>query len=108
MTFQLILKKGLPYKGSKEIQNYLKTLDGEYVVSILSQNNLTTIKNCRDAYFFKVDLVVQATGDERYDIHERFKTALNIDSTKNFTIVDWKNFIKQFQNYIFEQLDILI
>ena len=33
------------------------------------------------------------------------KSALSI---KKFTIVDWRNFIKKFQNYIFESLDIIV
>lgn len=108
MQFLLSINKGKAIRGSKEIQNYLKTLNGEYLISINEHNNLTTVKQCRDAYFFKVDLVVQSTGSERYNIHNEFKNEAKIVSTKDFTVIDWKNFIKKFQNYIYEKLDILI
>lgn len=96
--------------GAEEIAKYLmKELKGKNCTfTIQEENTLTTDKECRDAYFFKVDLVRNATGSERYDIHEEFKKASDIQSTKNFTVVDWRNFIKKFQIYIFEKLDIII
>lgn len=108
MQFGLTLVNGKSVKGAKEIQNYLKKLNGNYTVDINEENTTSTPAECRAAYFFKIDLVVAATGDERYVIHERFKEHTNIQSTKNFTVVDWRNFIKQFQIYIFESLDIVI
>lgn len=108
MQFALIAVRGKEIKGGKAINDYLKTLDGNYTVDINEENTLATPKECRAAYFFKLDLVVQATGDERYTIHERFKEHMGIASTKGYTVVDWRNFIKNFQIYIFEQLDIVI
>ena len=108
MQFSLTLVNGKSVKGGKEIQDYLKKLNGNYTVDINEENTMSTPKECRAAYFFKIDLVVGATGDERYAIHERFKEHAKIPSTKNFTVVDWRNFIKQFQIYIFESLDIII
>lgn len=108
MQFALSVVRGKSVKGGKEIQQYLKKLDGNYIVDINEENTQSTPKECRAAYFFKLDLVVQATGQERYDIHNRFKQDIGITSTKNFTVVDWRNFIRQFQNYIFENLDIVI
>lgn len=108
MQFSLTLVNGKSVKGGKEIQDYLKKLNGNYTVDINEENTMSTPAECRAAYFFKIDLVVAATGDERYVIHERFKEYSKIVSTKNFTVVDWRNFIKQFQIYIFESLDIII
>lgn len=108
MQFQLLIKDGKAIKGSDKIQNYLKSLNGEYIVTINENNGLTTIIDCRKAYFFKVDLVVEATGTERYHIHNDFKEYSKIASTANFTVIDWKNYIKNFQNYIYEKLDIII
>lgn len=108
MQFLITAIKNKEIRGGKVINDYLKTLDGNYVVDIRPENNLTTPKECRAAYFFKIDLVVASTGDERYVIHERFKAYAKIDSTKNFTVVDWRNFIQKFQEYIFEKLDIVV
>ena len=108
MQFALTAVKGKEIKGGKTINDYLKTLDGNYTVDINEENTLSTPKDCRNAYFFKVDLVVQATGTERYNIHEDFKKEAKITSTKDFTVVDWRNYIKLFQEYIFEKLDIMV
>lgn len=108
MQFAITAIKGKEIRGGKAINNYLKTLNGNYIIDINEENSLATPKDCRAAYFFKLDLVVAATGEERYVIHERFKHNSNIKSTKDFTITDWRNFIKQFQNYVFEKLDIVI
>ena len=108
MIFSLTAVRGKEIRGGKVINDYLKTLDGNYTVTIEEENTLTTTKECRGAYFFKVDLVAKTTGDERYAIHERFKEHLGILSTKNFTVADWRNLIKQFQIYIFDNLDIVI
>jgi hypothetical protein len=96
--------------GAEQIAQYLiKELKGKTCTfTIQEENTQTTTKECRDAYFFKVDLVSKATGDERYDIHEAFKKAYYIGSTKDFSVVDWRNFIKKFQEYIFDNLDIII
>lgn len=108
MQFALSVVEGKSIKGGTKINNYLKTLNGNYTVDINEENSLATPKDCQKAYFFKLDLVVSATGDERYVIHERFKKHINIASTKEFTVTDWRNFIKEFQNYIFQQLDIIV
>ena len=108
MQFNLTLVNGKSVKGGKEIQDYLKKLNGNYTVDINEENTLSTPKECRAAYFFKIDLVVSATGSERYDIHRQFKEHSEIKSTRNFSVVDWRNFIKKFQIYIFESLDIII
>lgn len=108
MIFNIAIVRGKTVKGGKEISGYLATLNGNFSVDINEENSLTTTKECRGAYFFKVDLVCKHTGSERYDIHEDFKKALNIESTKNFTVTDWRNLIKNFQIYIFENLDIVI
>ncbi|MFA9239435.1 MAG: hypothetical protein ACEQSQ_06040 [Candidatus Paceibacteria bacterium] len=108
MQFALTAVRGKGIQGGKEINNYLKTLDGNYIVDINPENTQSTPNECRAAYFFKLDLAVQASGNERYDFHNLFKEHLGITSTKNFTVVDWRNFIKQFQIYVFEKLDIVV
>lgn len=108
MIFDLVVVRGKTVKGGTEISNYLKKLDGNYTVEINEENTLTSTKECRAAYFFKVDLIQKHTGSERYEIHNDFKAHLGITSTKDYTVTDWRNFIKQFQMYIFEKLDIVI
>ncbi len=108
MVFSVTFVRGNPVKGAKELGGYLKKLDGNYTVSVEENNTLTTDKECRAAYFFKVDMVQRHSGDERYDIHEAFKKANGIESTKNYTVADWRNLIKQFQIYVFENYDIVI
>lgn len=108
MQFALTTMNGKTISGGKAISEYLKKTNGNYIINIEEENTLSTPKNCRDAYFFKVDLVRDATGSERYNIHEDFKKEANIASTKNFTVVDWRNFIKLFQEYVFEKMDMLI
>lgn len=95
--------------GAEEIARYLTQLKGKNCIfTIQEENNLTTAKECRAAYFFKLDLVCSVTGGERYEEHEAFKRHLKIESTKDFTVIDWRVFIKNFQNYIFEKLDIVV
>lgn len=108
MIFNITFVRGNPTSGSKELSQYLKTLSGNYTIDINEENTNTTAKECRSAYFFKVDIVSRHSGDEKYDIHEAFKKYIKIDSTKNYTTADWKNLIKQFQIYIFEKYDIII
>jgi len=108
MQFNLAVVNGKVANGGKQIQDYLKTLNGNYTVDIQEINTMTTPKECRNAYFFKVDLVVAHSGDERYDIHKAFKEHSQIGSTKNFTVVDWRNFIQLFREYIYESYDILV
>lgn len=108
MIFNMTFVRGKPVKGVPELNRYLSKLDGNYTFDINEENNLTTPKECRAAYFFKVDLVQKHSGDERYDIHEAFKKASGILSTKDFTVIDWRNLIKQFQIYIFENYDIVV
>jgi len=108
MQFNLTVINGKSVRGAKEIQNYLKKLNGNYIVDISEENTMSTPAECRAAYFFQIDLVVASTRDERYAIHERFKEYTKIDSTRNFTVVDWRNFIQKFQEYIFEKLDIVV
>ena len=108
MQFILKVVRGKLIMGNKEISNYIKTLNGHYTVSFIEENNLATPNNCRAAYFFKVDIVSKHTGIERYDIHNEFKKEYKIESTKDLSVVDWRNLIKQFQVYIFEKLDIII
>ena len=108
MLFNLVIKNGKVVKGALELSKYLKSLNGNYIVDINEEVGITTIKKCRDAYFFKVDLVCKATGSEKYDIHEDFKKAYEIPTTKNLTVVDWRNLIKKFQIYVFENLDIIV
>jgi len=110
MQFSVTINEhGKIVKGADQIAKYLQQLKGRTCTfTIMEENNLTTTKECRDAYFFKVDLVRDATGDERYVIHERFKEHMQIASTKQFSVVDWRNFIKQFQIFTFESSDIVI
>jgi hypothetical protein len=108
MQFNLAVANGKVTNGGKQIQDYLKTLSGIYTVDIQEVNTMTTTKECRNAYFFKVDLVVAHSGDERYDIHKAFKEHSKIKSTKEFSVVDWKNFINLFREYIYENYDILV
>jgi len=108
MEFQLIVKDGKPIQGGKEISEYIKTLNGIYRVPFILDSGMTTVTECRAAYFAKVDTVVDHTGSKRYVIHEEFKEHQKITSTKNLTVVDWRNLIRQFQQYIFEKLDIVV
>jgi hypothetical protein len=100
--------RGKPTNGVPQLNKYLSTLNGNYTFDIQEENTLTTIKECRAAYFTKVDIVQKHSGDERYDIHEAFKAHQGIGSTKEFTVTDWRNLIKNFQIYVFENYDIVI
>ena len=108
MEFQLIVKGGKSIQGGKLISDYITTLNGIYRVLFIPDSGMTTVTECRAAYFAKVDVVVDHTGSKRYTIHEEFKEHQKIVSTKDLTVVDWRNLIKQFQSYIFEKLDIVV
>lgn len=108
MIFNIAFIRGKPVKGVQELNKFLKTLDGNYIFDIQKENNLTTPEECRAAYFVKLEIVQKHSGDEKYNIHENFKQSVDIQSTKGFTITDWKNFIKKFQIYIFENYDIIV
>lgn len=108
MIFGISFVRGKPIRGAKELNEYLKKLDGNYTLDINEENTLTTTKECREAYFHKVDTVVRHTGENRYDIHEAFKIEKKIESTKNMSVVDWRNLIKQFQIYVFDKMDIVV
>lgn len=108
MIFNVTFVRGKPVKGVSELNKHLSKLNGNYTFDIQEENTLTTPNECRAAYFFKVDMVQKHSGDERYDIHEAFKKARGIESTKDFTVTDWRNLIKQFQIYVFESYDIIV
>ena len=108
MIFNITIVRGKPTIGVPKLNEYLKGLNGNYTLDIQEENTLTTPKECRAAYFTKVDIVQKHSGDERYDIHQAFKESRGIESTKEFTVTDWRNLLRQFQIYVFENYDIII
>ena len=108
MEFGITTTKNKIISGADELAKFLKSKDGNYRVIAMIENDITTPADCRAAYFRMVDTVRDHTGLNRYDIHNEFKAKKEIVSTKNLSVTDWRNLIKNFQTYTFETLDIII
>lgn len=82
--------------------------DGLYIIDIHNMNPLKTEREFQKEYFSLVDAVVDYTGDTRYTIHNRFKKERNIETTKDFSLQDWVDFIDHFRWYCFKNLDLIL
>lgn len=96
-------------KFSEELKSFLGMLeDGRYILSIRSLNPFKSEREFQNEYFALVDSVRDITGDTRYEIHESFKVERNIETTRDFGLQDWIDFIEAFKWYYFTKADILL
>lgn len=82
--------------------------DGKYLIKINPIKALKTLREFQNEYFALVDTVVSTTGSTRYEVHEAFKNERKIETTKDFNLDDWVNFIEAFKWYYFNKADILL
>lgn len=81
--------------------------DGYYHVTIQNITN-NTIEKSRKIYFAIVDVVVKITGLTKQEVHEEVKEALNVETTQDFEIEDWTEFINQVKDFYYKNLDIIL
>lgn len=82
--------------------------DGRYLVSVRGINDAKTERDFQEQYFAMVDAVRDYTGDSRYIIHERFKKHRKVETTTNFSLQDWVDFIDAFKWKQFKDLDLIL
>lgn len=82
--------------------------DGKYIVDVRSLNPLKTEREFQNEYFALIDLVRNVTGDTRYSIHETFKDYRKVETTKDFSLQDWVDFIAAFKWYYYNEADIIL
>ena len=97
MQLKVEVKKGKVISNNDKLKDYFSSLDdGEYIISIQRINPLVTPRDFQKAYFDKIDICVMHTGNDRYTIHNEYKKHSNIESTKDFDLLQWKAFLEKF------------
>lgn len=88
----------------EQVANLFKNLkDGEYSLEIDSCSNVS-----KKLYFFLLNEVCKYTGFQKQELHLLFKNNQNITTTKDFTQIQWLEFITNFKKYVFENLDVVL
>lgn len=109
MQIEIELKKGKIILNADKVKDiFLSSEDGKYIMSLDKINPLVTVEDYRKAYFSKVDIAGLSTGNDRYTIHKSFKDHYKVESTKDFTPAEWKNFIGTFTWWAYNKLDCIV
>lgn len=92
----------------KQVEFLHDLKDGHYLISVREIGEHKTEKDYLANYFALVDQLRDHQGDSRYTIHERFKKTQGVETTTDFTIKDWIEFISNFRKWVFKTLDLML
>lgn len=81
--------------------------DGRYIVQIRELGG-KTLRDYNEQYFAMIDIIRDHSGDDRYTLHDMFKTHEEIQTTKDFTLEDWVRFIDALKWWAFNNYDLLV
>lgn len=105
---QVVLEKQSGQFNAKYLELMGMLEDGKYLISVRSLNIQKTEREFQNEYFALVDIVRDYLGDTRYIIHDRFKKERNIETTKDFSLQDWIDFIEAFKWSQFKEHDLVL
>jgi len=109
MQVKVDIKKGKIVTNNTQVRDFITSReDGEYIISIDRINPLTTTRDYQKAYFDKVDIAVECTGNDRYTIHDAFKKHSEIESTKDLDILEWRKLLVKFQWWAYSKFDCIV
>lgn len=109
MQVQVEIKKGKVITNNEKLKDFITSRDdGIYIISIDRVNPLTTTRDYQKAYFDKVDIAVDCTGNNRYTIHEEFKKHSGIDTTKDLSILEWRKLLMTFSWWAYNKFDCIV
>lgn len=101
----MMLKIKVDAKGKFEMPFQLN--EGHYFLNIIDLQDKTP-KGLQRHYFALVDIIVLDTGYGRYDIHNEFKQHSKIESTRDFSVEAWLQYIEDFKWFAFNNYNICI
>lgn len=103
------IEKSKIVENRQQLADHITSLeDGRYVIIIQSTNPLITTRDFQKAYFAMIDICVMETGNDRYTIHNAFKISSEVDSTKDFTIVQWQDYLNKFRYWSYNELNVIV
>lgn len=82
--------------------------EGKYLVTVRSLNGNKTERDFQNEYFALLDMVSGHTGEQKYIIHEEYKAHRKVETTKDFSLQDWVNFIDAFKWKQYTDLDMIL
>lgn len=96
-------------RGKERVREIINSLDdGTYTLSITRANPLLTPRDCQKAYFSKIDICVKHTGHSRQEIHDLFKTHVDIPTTQALTVPEWKELFNTLQIWAYSNFDCIV
>lgn len=102
------IEKGRIVDGKQRIADYFSSLkDGDFMLTVFTSNPLVTEEDYRAAYFKLIDLAVLESGNDKDTIHRSYKSHQKIASTKDFGIIEWKQYLENFKLWLYNNLNII-
>ena len=103
-----MIKINIEKEIPENLINYLKMIEpGEYLVDILRLDQ-KTLKDCRKHYFAFISEVSSYSGIKKQTLHAQFKETQEVSTTTTFSLEDWIAYIKNFKQFVFFKLDIVL
>lgn len=108
MQLKIEVKNGKITSDTQQVKDIFSLLDnGTYILS-LERVGFSSVTDYRKAYFDRVQACSLSTGNDKYTIHEAFKSFMNVNTTKEFNESDWKMFLNKFSWWAFDNLDCMV
>lgn len=93
----------------EKLKNFTSKLNGNYTLDFEFNSKELSIRKLQNAYFDKVGIFCNITGNDKKQIHKEFKEEFNISSTTDFTsIEEWRSFLEEFEKWIFIKTNIIL
>jgi hypothetical protein len=103
------IKKGKVIHNADKIRDLMSSADdGFYIWTLEDVQPLKTPREYQNAYFAMVDVVAQHTGNDRYTVHEGFKVAKTVQTTKDMTVEQWKELHHDFRWWAFNEFNCIV
>ena len=103
------IQKGKIVDNSQKIRDHITSLDdGTYVMTVQSINPLVSERDFQKAYFAMIDICVASTGNARYIIHDAFKAESEVQTTKNFSVEQWREHLEKFRYWAYNNMDVIV
>lgn len=94
---------------SQEVDELFGSLEeGKYIVNVIPIGSAKTVRDLQNQYFLLIDIVSAHSGEAKYMLHENFKRNQKVETTKNFDLQDWIDFIDAFKWKQFNDYDLIL
>lgn len=93
--------------NSEAINLFKNIEDGDYLLDIVRVKPKSEAEH-RALFFYKVNNIARTIGDNPNDLYKMFKKDCGIDTLSGLSPEIWWTIQKQFSDYVYDKLDIMI